>query len=316
MLTVSNYHYIRKDFSSAYPSIYGLTPTAFRAQLTALKEKGTFIHPNDLKDNMHEVLSSKTNYILITFDDGLKEQYTTAKPILEALNIPALFFVNTVNQKEREVSLVHKIHLLRSVIAPELLLKSFSEKDPTIGQLNAAEKKKARLHYNYDTEPTAYLKYVLNFKLSVSVQTQLITALFDQYFASESIAESLYMSVDQLQSLADQGMLGSHAHRHVALGLLSANEIKEELANSKQYLEEKTRSTIFYVSYPYGNYEACADPVPAIATECGYTIGFTMERGINTGEEHPLLLKRFDCNDLTLGKNEKVFEHAYRSLYK
>ena len=48
MLTVSNYHYIRDDFTAPYPSIFGVTPHFFRAQLVAIKKIGSFITPHEL----------------------------------------------------------------------------------------------------------------------------------------------------------------------------------------------------------------------------------------------------------------------------
>jgi hypothetical protein len=51
MLTVVNYHYIRNEYRTKFPSIFGVTPTYFRKQLILLKEKGDFISINDLNSN-------------------------------------------------------------------------------------------------------------------------------------------------------------------------------------------------------------------------------------------------------------------------
>ncbi len=317
MLTVSNYHYIRDNFTTPYPSIFGVTPTFFKAQLLAMKEIGTYITPQEVLSNYEEVVNSSTNYVLITFDDGLKEQYLKAKPILDALGIQALFFINTLNFIEKEVTLVHKIHLLRSQMATAAffdILKSFDTQGKTV--LSEKERHQAILHYNYDDEETALLKFTLNFKLSLQEQQRLIQAIFDTHFDSDAIVKDLYMTEDQLKQLADVGMLGSHTHSHLPLGYLDAKEIEKECMLSKNYLAELTQQSIPFVSYPYGSQEACASPVGSIAKSIGHSVGFTMERGINTGNENPLLLKRFDCNDLPLGKNQKAFDHAYRLIHK
>jgi len=305
MLTVSNYHYIRENFTSPYPSIFGLTPEMFERQLLLLKEIGTFIHPKDLLQDPNTILKSDQNFILVTFDDGLKEQFDLAKPILDKLYIPALFFINSINHLEKEVSLVHKVHLLRSRIASSVLLSIITEWDSKYN-LDLIQKEKAESHYNYDDKKSAYLKYLLNFKLSVSEQSRLMGTLFEQFFDKNEVLDSLYMSEFQIKNLGELGMLGSHTHSHYALGLLSSEIIKEELSISKEYLEQLTKEKIRFVSYPYGNDIACAKPVPELAKESGYIIGFTIERGINTGNENKLLLKRFDCNDLVGGKNYKL----------
>ena len=304
MLTVSNYHYIREDFTAPYPSIFGLTPEIFEKQLLLLKEIGTFIHPKDLLNDPDAILQSEQNFILVTFDDGLKEQFDLAKPILDKLNISALFFVNSINHLEKEVSLVHKIHLLRSKIAPSILLSFFAESDSKYNLvLTPLEKEKAESHYNYDDKESASLKYLLNFKLSVLEQSRLIDTLFEQFFDKNKVLDTLYMSEFQIKNLGELGMLGSHTHSHFALGLLESEVIKEELSITKEYLEQLTKGKIRFVSYPYGSDIACANPVPELAKESGYIIGFTIARGINRGNENKLLLKRFDCNDLVGGKN-------------
>jgi peptidoglycan/xylan/chitin deacetylase (PgdA/CDA1 family) len=317
MLTVSNYHYIREDFKTPFPSIFGVTPEAFQKQLLACKEIGEFIHPRDLLQDSDDIINSNKNYILVTFDDGLREQFEIAKPILESLNIPALFFVNSINFIGKKVSLVHKIHLLRSQLAPAELMNSFSEiNSETKTQLTIEEKKKAETHYNFDDTESAHLKFILNFKLSMADQSILIDGLFDRYFDAENVNRELYMTEAQLKTLADKEMLGSHAHSHLPLGYLEQNEIKTELEKPKQYLESLTTKKINFVSYPYGSPEACTHPVSGIAADLDYKLGFTMERGINTGGEDKLRLKRFDCNDLPLGKNEKAFRDAYSLIYK
>jgi len=300
MLTVSNYHYIRLDFKTKYPSIFGLTPNEFRQQLNLLKNQGNFIHPNDLVSDLNAILQSKDNNLLITFDDGLKEQFDLALPILDELGIPAVFFVNSINLEEKKVSNVHKIHLLRSIISASEFLDKFIDMP-----FSRLEKKNAREIYRYDDEKSAALKYILNFKLDFKQQEQVVNSLFDLHFDENVILDSLYMTEQNLIELADKGYLGSHTHSHYPLGLLGADSIKTELEKTKIYLDKLTGSNINIVSYPYGTPESCTDLVAHLAKKTGHEIGFTTKRGVNTLNENPLLLNRFDCNDLTGGKNYK-----------
>ena len=124
MLTVCNFHYIRNNFDAPYPSIFGVTPYEFENQLLKLSETGEFINQKMVIEDIDSILASEKNFILITFDDGLKEQYVLAKPILDKLNIEAIYFINSINYLEKEVSQVHKIHLLRSQISSSEIMKS------------------------------------------------------------------------------------------------------------------------------------------------------------------------------------------------
>lgn len=316
MLAVSNYHYIRADFSAPFPSIYGQTPESFKKQLQAIKTYGTFIHPDEFLVNPTSYLASKKLYFLITFDDGLREQYELAKPILDDLDIPALYFVNSINFIEKKVSQVHKIHILRSKYAPRKFLQLINQYASSNNYaLSKVDYQKAIKHYNYDTPESAEIKYILNFKMSLEEKSKIIDSIFNTLEVEQEIAEALYMDINQLQELGSKGLLGSHTHSHLPLGQLKRGHIEIEFRQTKNYLESLIQKPILYVSYPYGNEESCKSPVATVGKLAGHQIGFTMERGINTGAEDLLSLKRLDCNDLPLGKNEIFFKNAYRTLY-
>tara|TARA_R110001592_G_scaffold57767_5_gene175640 strand:+ start:697 stop:1617 length:921 start_codon:yes stop_codon:yes gene_type:complete len=303
MLTVSNYHYIRESFKAKYQSIFGVTQNNFKNQLLKLNKEGDFISIQDFIKNKDEILTSKNNYILITFDDGLKEQIDNAMPILEDLNIPAVFFANSINHNEKKVSTVHKIHLLRSFVSPIKLLNNLREYYPKIDEFLISEKRKAVSCYRFDDESSAILKYILNFSIPFHIANQLIEKIFSLYFDSNEIVENLYMSKSDLINLASKGYLGSHSHSHFPLGKLNSDEILYELEFSKIFLEKLTTSKIESISYPYGTIEACSDKVLELAKKVGYKCGFSTAKGVNNTKSNKLLLNRFDCNDLIGGKN-------------
>jgi peptidoglycan/xylan/chitin deacetylase (PgdA/CDA1 family) len=304
MLTVANYHYIRENFNTKYPSIFGVTPKQFRNQLLLLKDKGDFVHPNELILNHDEILNSKNNFFFITYDDGLKEQYKYALPILDELKIPAAFFANSRNFLDKKLSNVHKIHLLRSIVSPSDFLSQLSKHNNAI-QLSQSDIAKAQSIYIYDDKKSASLKYLLNFKINFTIQEYLINAIFVNYFNENDILGELYMSENEIIDLSKKGFLGSHTHNHFPIGLLHEIEMKFELQNSKQFFENLTNSKIEMVAYPYGTPEACTNEVAKMANEVAYKLGFTTTRGINTKENNLLLLNRFDCNDLSGGKKYK-----------
>ncbi len=304
MLTVSNYHYIRENFATKYPSIFGVTPSMFKRQLLLLKDKADFVSGMDLITNGNEILNSKNNYYFITFDDGLKEQFQFALPILDELQIPSVLFTNSRNHEDKKVSTVHKIHLLRSIIAPSDFLKLLANPNNDI-TISNSDHVKAKNTYVYDDQESALLKYWLNFKMNFSDQEEIIKAIFDNYFDENEVLEALYMSENQIVQLGDKGFLGSHTHNHYPIGLLSENEIEFELENSKVFLEKLTNTPIDLVAYPYGTQDSSTPQVAEIAKKAGYKYGFTTTRGVNTIENNLLLLNRYDCNDLPGGKNYK-----------
>jgi peptidoglycan/xylan/chitin deacetylase (PgdA/CDA1 family) len=301
MLTVSNYHYIRENFDLKYPSIFGMTPVQFRNQIQGLKKTGDFVRIYDLLSHTEDILTSNKNYYLITFDDGLKEQYIHALPIMEELNVDGLFFVNSINHEEKKVSTVHKIHLLRSEIHPKEILagiKEFTDLD-----YSNEEKSKAHKVYRFDTKESAEVKYFLNFIMPYDQKELLVNTLFQVYFNEMDIAESLYMDMHQIKDLAERRYIGNHTHSHKPLGLFDEETITYELSHSKKFLEKITGQHIETVSYPYGTAAASSKIVQQLSKKTGHKLGFTALKGMNRNIENLMALSRFDCNDLIGGKN-------------
>ncbi|AMS26249.1 hypothetical protein AEM51_03665 [Bacteroidetes bacterium UKL13-3] len=301
MLTICNYHYIRNSFENQYPSIFGVTQEQFDNQIRELGKTYSFITLEALQNDIQNVLSSDINFMLITFDDGLKEQYEYALPILNMHKIPAYFFINTINHIERKVSAVHKIHLVRSVISPDEIIKLIQGKFGR--KITALEKNTAQSFYHYDDPANASVKYLLNIILNPIEVESFIDSFFCDYFDEEDMVKKLYMNQDEIINLAKLGYIGSHTHSHLPLALYSENRIISELKISKKYLETLCNEPIISVAYPYGKDAAINDKIGDLAHEEGYQLGFTTITGTNTTNSNLLLLNRYDCNDLPGGKN-------------
>ncbi len=91
------YHHIRPmlpSFSRADRS-FTTTPEEFATQMQALKSAGyRTITPQDMEQALKEgayLLPAKP--VLITFDDGFRDQYENAWPVLQSLGLRATFFI-------------------------------------------------------------------------------------------------------------------------------------------------------------------------------------------------------------------------------
>jgi peptidoglycan/xylan/chitin deacetylase (PgdA/CDA1 family) len=308
MLIAANYHYIRPDFNYKYPGIYGLTPKQFEDQLVKLSGIGEFVSSNDILAALDNEKQLPDRAILITFDDGLKEQYDLALPVLDKLGIPAILYINTQNVAERKVSLVHKIHLLLTNMPYDDYQREILEQAGKLFEknLDLVDTEKAISHYNYDTPDKAVIKAFLNFVLTFEEQGEIIGKLFEMVFPGqeEKICDTLYLDKTQIMDLQNRGYLGSHSHRHIPLGLYSEADMEKDIQTSYNIIRDITGQAPQAISYPYGSLEASSATVQAIAEKTGFRFGFTMERAGNTDFTNPLGLARFDCNDVPGGKSE------------
>jgi len=306
MMIAVNFHYVRPVFDGRYEAIYGSTPAEFAEQLETLGGIGTFVSADEVRDAVQGRTTLPTRAIVITIDDGLREQYEHAWPVLTRLSVPAIFYVNTAPIIEGRVSSVHKIHLLRSELAPAdfvALLRRYAA-DDGIDLGRPVDPARALLQYEYDTEEVACLKFLLNLILTSDQRDRLIECAFEAVFpgGEPSISHRLYMDGSQLRELGRHRVLGTHGHEHLPLGSLDAARAKEQLRVSMQHLESAIGYRPFTLSYPFGEHDACSPDAAAAAAALGIEFAFTMERAANHDMRAPLHLARFDSNDAPGGK--------------
>jgi peptidoglycan/xylan/chitin deacetylase (PgdA/CDA1 family) len=306
MLIAVNFHYVRPAFHYPHAGIHGITPDRLAEQLALLTRVGEFVTAEQVRVAVRGGRELPIRSIMVTFDDGLNEQYEFAWPVLKRMGIPAIFFVNTAPIENATVSMVHKIHLMRAQVAPRdfLALLELHSRTYGINIAIAIEPRRATSHYKYDTSETAQLKYLLNFILEPKLRDRLIEDCFQSCFSNHenTISRELYMSPPKIAELASHGCIGTHAHEHHPLGLQTPEKICANIRLSVACLNSWTGKRPFALSYPYGSKEACSEVAGEIASHHGIEFGFTMERAGNPTLGIPLFLARFDNNDLPGGK--------------
>lgn len=304
MFLAVNYHYIREKKTNK--GIYPITPSDFEKQLDLLGKHFKFISIPELvemkKNNQKGDMGE--NYCLITFDDGLCEQYETAWSILKRKCIPAVFFVCTKPLFDGQLLRVHKIHYIRSIINHSDIENSFFKvfKDKYSKKLKNMDSNSLKKTYRYDSEDEAYLKYLLNYVLSERDVDKFIDYLYEKYVGLEHDASDIYMIEEQIIELSKYDAIGSHTVSHRPLSKMDLQEAYSELSESKKTLEDLTNNKILAISYPYGGHSAVTKEVAKISEKIGYEIGFTTERSFNNSFIEPLLLARVDTNDVPGGK--------------
>ena len=75
--------------------LYSISPEKFAWQMKLLKRHFKIIRAKNLIDILSSGEVPKGNYATVTFDDGLKDNYLRAFPIIRELNIPITIFVVT-----------------------------------------------------------------------------------------------------------------------------------------------------------------------------------------------------------------------------
>ncbi|WP_291322736.1 polysaccharide deacetylase family protein [Desulfonatronospira sp.] len=313
MLIAINYHYIREHFDAPYPSIFGVTPEDFSLQLDVLGRSACFLGIDDIVDIVDGKRSLPDRAVVITFDDGLKEQYEFAWPVLQKKGIPAIFYAITRPIEESFVTTTHKIHIIRAYTHPDGLLKHLQAvlaKESL--EFSLPDAHKAQKVYRYDSVENARLKFFLNHVLEEKQQELVVGQIFHKAgFDQASMSNELYMDKCMTAELAESGCLGTHGHAHRPLGLLDNENALSDFVTSMNKLSEWTGLNVTTLSYPFGFREACSKTVAHQAERMGIKFAFTLERAGNMKIDAPMFMARFSVSDIFNAKRPGNIEEFW-----
>jgi peptidoglycan/xylan/chitin deacetylase (PgdA/CDA1 family) len=130
------------------------------------------------------------------------------------------------------------------------------------------------------------------------------TNLWDQ---AKGLRARKLLEVEQIREMQKCGVeFGSHSATHPLLTHLSDVQLRREVRDSKEKLEDLLGVEVISFAYPYG---AVDERVRCAVAEAGYRLAFTAEPGTNLHND-PLLQRRAEVNDAT-GVADFLFKLRY-----
>lgn len=123
--------------------------------------------------------------------------------------------------------------------------------------------------------------------------------------------EKKLMDWAAMRRLANDGVVfGSHTKTHPVLSSLPAEQIDEELFQSKAEIEDKLQIRVESLCYPYGDYDR---RVIESAKRAGYKIAVTVKRGLVHPHDDPFEIRR---SFIRLNTHPFLFMHKLHSGYE
>ena len=174
----------------------------------------------------------------ITFDDGYADNAKNALPILQKHGITATFFISTGFLDGGRMWNDSIIELVRQATGPILNL---SKLDLGQFEINTIQQREQAINTLINK-----LKY-LPLKLRQLKVEEICTHI------PSILPNDLMMTSEQVRTLHNAGMeIGGHTVNHPILGRMEDSMAREEIANSKEILENIIRSPIKAFAYPNG----------------------------------------------------------------
>lgn len=211
------YHSVREKPEELDPYIsVGITHSAavFRRQMEYVSSTCTPVTLDDLPAFVDGSRAIPKRAVIVTFDDGFRDNYEIAAPILEKCGLRGVFYLPTSAIEGRPLWIV-RLRYWR--------IKASQTRE----QFLAASRMCASSIEPEREQFLAGLKH------------------------TQSVSDNFTMTWAQARELVKRGhAIGSHTVNHPNLTKIPGAELKEELQSSKKVLESNLGSPVHHFSYP------------------------------------------------------------------
>lgn len=270
-LLVLNYHRIGNPETSPFDhDLWSATAEEFDWQVRHLKRDFDIVSPSDLDDVRRD---RNGRFILITFDDGYRDNYELAFPVLHRNQVPATFFIATRFIDEPYISWWDEVAwMIRTTnqdfiegtgwLPSPLLIDKFNP----VGTIRALLK----ILKTLDGEKSQ------DFLNHLAIETGCGRC-------PRQLADGMWMTWDMIREMRAGGMtIGAHTVNHHVLSRLPIEQQRWEITESRRRLEEELGEWVDVFSYPVGGADTCTEETRTALQDMGFRWAFRYGVGFST----------------------------------
>ncbi len=204
--------------------------------------------------------------VAVTFDDGYKDNYLQAYPILKRYGIPATFYIIT-RFLENDTSMwwyeLWEKLLVTNAFSLEVRgqrrdwrTDSVREKEACFEDVKTVLTRSGREEY-------------------LELLRRISADLSPKQYPDACLTSSEIRELDEGNLIT----VGAHTHGHFCLSALSDADARKEMLRSKRILEGYLSHPVLHLAYPYGQIEDAGEREFRIAAECGFLSATTTKHG-------------------------------------
>jgi peptidoglycan/xylan/chitin deacetylase (PgdA/CDA1 family) len=265
-------------------------PETFARQMAFLRRHFRVLSIAELAEHLNSGRELPSRSCVVTFDDGWRDNFEHALPVLRDQQVPAVIFVATdfiggddCFWQERLSRLM--FHAVRGGAAARTLVEQ-TVGSPGLGERDPADQRRiirdAVDALKNRTQP------------EIAALEQRVRAALDGGVVS--FGEDRFMDWAQVTALT-QGTLvsvGSHGCTHTPLTKLSEEHAASELNEASRRIATAVGVPTASIGYPNGNYD---DTVVSLTRAAGYQLGFTTDKGYVGDIRDPFKLPRINIHE-------------------
>ncbi len=273
-LTILTYHRLADEtLSELDGDVADATAETFEQQIALLCRHFHILDTAELRECLRTG-NTPNNSLLITFDDGYRNNREQVLPILQKHGARATFFVATSYVTERRIFWWDRVAwVLGRANQPELVLHyPRAQRYELPRETEKARNDVLRTIKNY---PGLDLARFLD-ELTESAGVQWSSTI------ERELADRAIMTWDDVRALRDGGMdVQSHTRTHRVLQTVPHEQLADELLGSRLELEAQLGRPVHAVSYPVGRSIGKRPDLLRAVREAGYALGFSNVSGSN-----------------------------------
>lgn len=274
-LYVLNYHRIGTTDGNV------LDDATFSASADSLHTQMTYLRRHFATPPAQQVLESIQRghfddpSVLVTFDDGYRDNYDLAFPVLRDAGVPGCFFV--VSGYVDQPSLPWWDHVAYAVKRTSVEVLTLDYPEPLTFDLRTTRRAVVTagiLRAYKRARPLDGQRFFDGFTAATGVEVD-----------GAALSRDLFASWDALREMQAGGMtIGSHTVTHPVLASLPPEAQRRELTQSRERIGEMLGLKPDLLAYPVGGPTAFTDTTQQLAREAGYRAAFSYFGGLNHAE--------------------------------
>ncbi len=295
------YHRIanKEDESSLDREVISANPKNFERQMRFLKERYNVISLDEFLECLRRKTPPKKNSVVITFDDGYKDNYNNAYPILMKHGLPATIFLSTEAISSREMFWWDKVaYVINRTEARGFRLGG-------LGRFRLCRK---------GDRPRAIRKISSKLKYMDEAGKNLVISrlagLLGVRIPSGEENRDLFISWAEAAKMAKNGIsFGAHTITHPILTNIPPEEAEREITGSKRAIERALGRRVSSFCYPNGYSCDFNRKIKRLVKDAGFECAASYIPGKNSIYSDPYELKRIPImygDDMRLFRNKLV----------
>lgn len=291
----------------------------FRRQLRLLKSNYNVISPDEMFSWCRRECELPPRAVLLTCDDGLRNNLTEMLPVLRQEKLRCLFFITGASAGDVSRMLWYEELLLLLLQAPAGAFRVSTDNFEFAAELGSGERRR-RLWWNL-VENLSRLD-VHSRQLFLDRVHACVEPVTSPEFREKIYPQALnwlgLMTRTEVRQLVAAGMtIGAHTCSHAVMSRQPPELARQEIEESRERLESMLNRRIWAFAYPFGQRDTVSPEVISMAREAGFAAAF-MNVGGGLGAELPRFsIPRVHVNaDMGLAEFEAHVSGFYGGLQR